>query len=350
MSHYAGMTTADSDNWVCDLRSDTFTSPDDAMRAAMAAAVVGDDVYGEDPTVNALEHRMAQLLGKDAAVFFPTGTQSNLAAVMAHCGRGDEIIIGDTYHVYCDEAAGASVLAGVSMNPIETTANGGLSPASVAGAIKDDDPHYARSRLLCLENTVHGQAISLEDTRSASEVAWEAGLQVHLDGARFFNAITALDCAAPELANCADTVSVCVSKGLGAPVGSVLVGSDSLIAQARRNRKILGGSMRQSGVLAAAALHCIDHHLPSLVRDHENAARLAQVLLELNAGDVSVGTNMVFLTPSDGQTSRLQEHMARAGVNIGGQSRTIRMVLHRDVTDGGLKATIDAFKLFFSAG
>ncbi len=342
--------TADSNvsNVLCDLRSDTMTSPDDATRAAMAAAIVGDDVYREDPTVTALEHRLADLLGKDAALFFPTGTQSNLAAVMAHCGRGDEIIIGDRYHIYDEEAAGASVLAGVSMHAIETTANGGLSPARIVGAVKDDDPHYARSRLLCLENTVHGQATSLADTRAAAEAAWGAGLDVHLDGARFFNAITALDCTARDLAACANSVSVCMSKGLGAPVGSVLVGSTSLIALARRNRKLLGGSMRQAGVLAAAALYCIDHNLPDLARDHTNATTLAQALRDLEAGDVDVGTNMVFLTPSNGRTAALQAHMARAGIKISGQSPAIRLVLHRDITAAGLKATIDAFRSFFS--
>ena len=349
MSLYGGMNTAQGSNsCLCDLRSDTMTAPDDAMRAAMATAVVGDDVYGEDPTVIALESRLATLLGKEAAVFMPTGTQSNLAGLMAHCGRGDEIIVGDAYHIYCDEAAGASVLAGISMNAIATQANGAVSPADVMAAIKVDDPHYARSRLLCLENTVGGQVIPLCDMQAAAQVAWNAGLSVHLDGARFFNAIAALGCEAIELANCADSISICMSKGLGAPVGSVLVGSTALIVQARRNRKILGGSMRQAGVLAAAALHALDHHLPDLERDHANARALAAALSEMDAGDVQLGSNMLFLTPRDNNPDALRIHMADAGIRIGGQSPAIRMVLHRDVTDDGLDATITAFQSYFT--
>lgn len=349
MSLYGGMTNAQGSNTcLCDLRSDTMTAPDAAMRAAMGAADVGDDVYGEDPTVAKLESYMASLLGKETAVFFPTGTQSNLAAVMAHCGRGDEIIIGDRYHIYCDEAAGASVLAGVSLNAVPTLDTGAVSPQTVSAAIKDDDPHYARSRLLCLENTVGGQAISLDDMFAAAKVAQDAGMAVHLDGARFFDAITELDCAPIALADCADSVSVCMSKGLGAPVGSVLVGSHKIIAQARRNRKILGGAMRQAGVLAAAALYALDHNVSGLARDHANAARLAQTLNDMNAGDVRVATNTIFFTPRDGNQDRLRAHMAQAGVRIGGQSPAIRMVFHRDVTDEGLNMTIEAFRFYFN--
>jgi threonine aldolase len=349
MSLYGGMNTVQGSNsCLCDLRSDTMTAPNDAMRAAMASAVVGDDVYGEDPTVTALESRLATLLGKEAAVFMPTGTQSNLAGLMAHCGRGDEIIVGDAYHIYCDEAAGASVLGGISMNAIATQANGAVSPAEVTTAIKVNDPHYARSRLLCLENTVGGQVIPLDDMRAAAEVAWDAGLFVHLDGARFFNAITVLRCEAIELANCADSISICMSKGLGAPVGSVLVGSSALIVQARRNRKILGGSMRQAGVLAAAALHALDQNLPDLERDHANARALATALTEMGAGDVQLGSNMLFFTPHDNNPDALRIHMADAGIRIGGQSPAVRMVLHRDVTDEGLDATINAFQSYFT--
>ncbi|MFT5742029.1 MAG: threonine aldolase [Paracoccaceae bacterium] len=336
-----------SNRCLCDLRSDTMTVPDAAMLAAMAVAEVGDDVYGEDPTVAKLESRLAELLGKDAAVFFPSGTQSNLAAVMAHCGRGDELIIGDRYHIYCDEAAGPSVLAGVSMNAIPTMGTGAVSPQSVQAAIKDDDQHYARSRLLCLENTVGGQAISLEDMFAAAKVAQDAGMAVHLDGARFFNAIAALDCSPVALANCADSISVCMSKGLGAPVGSVLVGSHGIIAQARRNRKILGGAMRQVGILAAAAIHALDHNVAGLARDHVNAARVAKTLSDLNAGEVRVNTNTIFFTPRDGKQDQLRVHMGQSGVRIGGQSPAIRMVFHRDVTDEGLETAIEAFEAYF---
>ncbi len=337
-----------SNGCLCDLRSDTMTGPDVDMYDAMTTAAVGDDVYGEDPTVAALEQRLADMLGKEAAVFFPTGTQSNLAAVMAHCGRGDEIVIGNSYHIYCDEAAGVSVLAGVSMNAVPTDEDGALTPETITSAIKEDDPHYARSKLVCLENTVGGQVISLDKMRAAAKTARSAGLAVHLDGARFFNAITALNCDAKDLADCADSISVCMSKGLGAPVGSVLVGSHTLISQARRNRKMLGGAMRQAGVLAAAALHALDHHLPDLARDHANAAKLAAVLNELQAGDVRLGSNMLFFTPRDGHHDKLRAHMANAGVRIGGQSPAIRMVLHRDISDEGLAATIAAFRSYFT--
>jgi len=202
---------------VCDLRSDTVTCPDAAMRAAMAQAEVGDDVYGEDTSILALESRMAGLLGKEAAVFMPTGTQSNLCAIMAHCGRSDQLIVGNTYHIFVDEAAGASVLAGVSMHAVAVDNIGAVSPETVRGAIQDDDFHSAISRLLCLENTAAGQVIPLDQMQAAAHVAWDAGLSVHLDGAQFFNAITALGCEAKELAACADSISVCFSKGLGAP-------------------------------------------------------------------------------------------------------------------------------------
>ncbi|OUS33685.1 hypothetical protein A9Q94_18600 [Rhodobacterales bacterium 56_14_T64] len=340
--------TGDALGCVCDLRSDTMTRPDDAMRAAISTANVGDDVYGEDPSVTALEARMAQMLDKEAAVFFPTGTQSNLAAVMAHCGRGDEVIIGDSYHIYCDEAAGASVLAGVSMNAIAADLDGALSPALVADNIKDDDPHYARSRLLCLENTVGGQVISLTKMQAAAQVAWNSGLAVHLDGARFFNAITVLGCRATDLAKCADTVSVCLSKGLGAPAGSVLLGPQAVMSQARRNRKILGGAMRQAGVLAAAGLYALDNNIPDLAQDHARAARMGDALRKLNVGEVKQGSNMLFFTPAPEHHQPLGIHMANAGVRIGGQSPAIRMVLHRDVTDEGLDTAIAAFRSYYS--
>ncbi len=351
MSLYGGMTAPSGSNaCLCDLRSDTVTAPSDAMRQAMADAAVGDDVYGEDPTVNALEDRMAAMLGKDDAVFMPTGTQSNLAAVLAHCGRGDEIIIGDTYHIYSDEAAGASVLGGVSLHAIPVGGDKAVLAEDVMAAIKDDDSHYARSRLLCLENTVGGHAIPLDRMHASADVARGAGLAVHLDGARFFNAILALGCDAKALADCADSVSVCMSKGLGAPIGSVLVGSHAIIAKARRNRKILGGGLRQSGILAAAAMHALDHHLEGLERDHANARTLGDALNDMAAGAVQINTNMVFLTPRDGDTDGLQQQMAAAGIKIGGQSPSMRMVMHRDVTDHGLDETIAAFRKYFTKG
>jgi len=348
MSAYSGMTAFAGGESACDLRSDTLTRPDEAMRAAMASAFVGDDVYGEDPTVAHLEVTLAELMGKEAAVFFPTGTQSNLAAVMAHCGRGDEIIVGRDYHLYCDEAAGASVLAGVSLNALETETGGELLPLSVAAAIKEDDPHYARSRLLSLENTVGGRVIPIDKMKVAAKVAHDAGLAVHLDGARFFNAITALKCPPKDLADIADSVSLCMSKGLGAPVGSVLVGSNEIIALARRNRKILGGSMRQAGVLAAAALYALENNVPDLKQDHDRAEMLADALRALNVGDVVVNTNTIFFTPAADHHTPLRDYLATEGVLIGGQSPAIRMVLHRDVTDDGLKLAIKSFRSYYA--
>jgi len=349
MSTYSGLKSQTHTDITCDMRSDTFTTPDQAMRDVMASAVVGDDVYGEDPTVNHLEAHLADMMGKEAAVFFPTGTQSNLAAIMAHCGRGDEVIVGNQYHTFCDEAAGASVLAGISLSPVTTEAGGEVSPASVKAAIKEDDPHYARSRLLCLENTVSGRVIPVDTIKAAANVAWDAGLAVHLDGARFFNAITALGCSPKELADSADSVSLCLSKGLGAPVGSVLVGSHALAAQARRNRKILGGSMRQSGVLAAAALHALDHNVARLADDHKHAGQLADALRALDAGHVQHNSNMVYFTPAPEHHAPLRAHMMQAGVMIGGQSPAIRMVMHKDITQNGVDLAIQSFQSYYTA-
>lgn len=349
MNLYAGLRqNSTAHTSVCDLRSDTVTRPDTAMRAAMAAAEVGDDVYGEDPNINALEERIAAMLGKDTAVFFPTGTQSNLAAIMAHCGRGDEVIVGRDYHVYCDEAAGASVLAGIALCPIETDMDGVLHPDAICAAIKVDDPHYTRSRLLSLENTFGGQPIPLSAMQAASDIAKNNSLSVHLDGARFFNAITHLGCSPKALADVADTVSVCLSKGLGAPAGTVLAVPGDLAPQIRRNRKILGGGMRQVGILAAAALHALDHNIEGLAKDHERALTLAGALEELDTGEVRSGTNMVFFHPSKNDQQALAAHMAQSGILIGDQVPFMRMVLHRDVSDAGLESAIKAFRDYYS--
>ncbi|MDJ0612126.1 MAG: low-specificity L-threonine aldolase [Rhizobiaceae bacterium] len=341
-------TDLETSKTVCDLRSDTVTRPCDDMRRAMSEAVVGDDVYGEDPTVNHLEASLAEMLDKEAGMFVPSGTQSNLCSVMAHCGRGEEVIVGDQYHIFIDEAAGASVLAGVAMFPINLEEDHSVSAASVRPAIKDDDPHCPISKLLCLENTVHGKAISLETIKNAASAGSDAGLSVHLDGARFFNAVTALGCAPHELANIADTVSVCLSKGLGTPMGSVLTGPKDLIAKARRNRKILGGGMRQAGFAAAAGLFALDNNIKRLQEDHDRAAHLASELKVLNCGKVQQDTNMVFFTPEIEDHVALHTHMAGYGVKIGGQQPKIRMVLHKDVDDAALTACISGFKSFFS--
>lgn len=357
MNKYAQMKHTGTASCVCDLRSDTVTCPDDAMRDAIAEARVGDDVYEEDPSILQLEGEMAARLGKEAGLFFPSGTQSNLAAMMAHCARGDEIIVGKDYHVYSDEAAGASVLASISLCPVPTQPGGEIHPDIVAAAIKDDDVHYARTKLLCLENTVGGKAIGVDKMRAASAIAKERGLLVHLDGARIFNAISALNCKDKELdakelvtkklGAVADTISVCLSKGLGAPAGSVLVGDEATIKRALRHRKILGGGMRQAGFLAAAGLFALEHNIAGLKDDHRRAVSLGNCLTDLAVGDVEIHTNMVFFTPAPEHHAPLCAHMSGLGIRIGGQSPSIRMVLHRDVDDKALDHAIEGFKSYY---
>jgi len=241
MNQYVSVQDAPAAPIICDLRSDTVTTPDAAMQAAMADAEVGDDVYGEDPSVNRLEATLAERLGKEAGLFLTSGTQSNLVGMLAHCARGEEILVGRGYHIYTYEAAGASVLGGIALDPLEVAADGGLDPAAITAAIKDDDSHHAMTRLLGMENTHNGQAVPLVRCAAGVDAARAADLSAHLDGARFFNAVEALGCAETDLAGLYDTVSICLSKGLGAPVGSVLVGPRDLIGRARRWRKMLGG-------------------------------------------------------------------------------------------------------------
>ncbi len=345
MNAYASMGQSKADA-VCDFRSDTLTTPCEGMRAAMAAAEVGDDVYGEDPTVMRLEEALAARLGKEAGVFFATGTQSNLAALLSHCGRGDEVLVGEHQHIRTSEAAGASVLGGIAIWPLAQGVDGVISAEAVRAAVKPDDTHYPVSRLLCLENTLGGVAVPLDTMRATADAGRGAGLAVHLDGARFFNATTALGCSATDLAGAFDTVSVCLSKGLGAPVGSVLVGEWAVLEKARRWRKMLGGGMRQAGVIAAAGLYALEHTVERLAEDHARAERLAGVLREAGA-TARHATNMVFLTIPDGQYGALRDHMAERGVSIGGEAREVRLVIHRDVGDAALKVAMAGFSDFF---
>lgn len=348
MSQYTGLAGAGADAVLCDLRSDTVTRPDAGMLQAMAAAELGDDVFGEDPSVNRLEAALAERLGKAAGLFLPTGTMSNFTAMLAHCQRGEEVICGRGYHVNAYEAAGASVLGGIALCPLPVRADGALDPAEIRAAVKEDDPHLPISRLLSLENTHNGLAVPLADMAAAAEAGRAAGLSVHLDGARFFNAVTALGCSETDLAGLADTVSVCLSKGLGTPAGSVLVGPADLIAKARRWRKMLGGGMRQAGVLAAAGLYALEHNAGRLAEDHARAADLAGVLRGLGAGDVSQATNMVFFTPGDGGNDDLRAHLAAEGLVIGGgNSGAIRMVLHKNVDDAALAQMVQGLRRFY---
>jgi threonine aldolase len=335
-----------------DLRSDTVTRPTPAMRAAMLDAAVGDDVYGEDPTVNALQQRLAGDLGFEAALFVPTGTQSNLLALMAHCERGDEYLVGADAHTYKFEGGGAAVLGSIQPQPIPQDADGSLPLDKLAAAIKPVDPHFARTRVLALENTWHGRVMSLDYIRAAREFTRERGLGFHLDGARLFNAAVASGVPAREIAQHFDSVSVCLSKGLGAPVGSVLVGSAALIDKARRWRKVTGGGWRQAGMLAAAAQYALDHHVARLADDHARAVALAEGLGEI-PGIKLLGrfTNMVFIDVPADRLRDLDVHLREAGVRISiGYLPTLRLVTHLDVDDEGVARTVAAFRQFFAGG
>jgi len=336
---------------VIDLRSDTVTQPTAAMRAAMLEAPVGDDVYGEDPTVNALQQRLADELGFDAGLFVPTGTQSNLLALLAHCERGDEYIVGMEAHTYKYEGGGAAVLGSIQPQPIMQADDGSLPLDRVASVIKQIDPHFARTRLLALENTWHGRPLPLEYLRDAHDLARAHGLGIHLDGARLFNAAVACQVPAREIARHFDTVSICLSKGLGAPVGSVLVGSQALVDKARRWRKVCGGGWRQAGILAAAGLHALDHHVERLAQDHQRASRLADRLRGIAGIDLlGQHTNMVFINVPAGQLRALDAHLREAGIRISiGYLPTLRLVTHLDIDDDGIERTVAAFAGFFNA-
>ncbi|MCW5661389.1 MAG: low-specificity L-threonine aldolase [Burkholderiaceae bacterium] len=323
-----------------DLRSDTVTRPTAAMRAAMMQAPLGDDVFGDDPTVNALQDKVAAMLGKEAALFMPSGTQSNLSALMAHCQRGDEYIVGNGAHTYRYEAGGGAVLGSIQPQPIANQPDGSLALADIEAAIKPDDAHFARTRLLCLENTFGGMVLGIHYLRQATDLARRHGLATHLDGARLFNAAVALAdggdarAKAREMAQLFDTVSVCFSKGLGAPVGSALVGSRELITRAHRVRKMLGGGLRQAGVLAAAASHALDHHIDRLAEDHANARRLADGLHGLpGVLQAPANTNMVFveLAPGAGSRQDAVSRLREQGLLCTGLYK-LRLVTHLDVS------------------
>ena len=318
-------------NGIIDLRSDTVTRPTAAMRAVMAAAEVGDDVFGDDPTVNALQARIASMLGKEAALFVPTGTQSNLCALMAHCGRGDEYIVGQMAHTYRWEGGGAAVLGSIQPQPLVQAADGSIPLAEIEAAIKPDDAHFARTRLLALENTWGGQVLPLTYIEAACALAHARGLSVHLDGARLFNAAVASGTPVAAIARHFDSVSVCFSKGLGTPAGSALVGSTELIARAHRIRKMLGGGMRQAGVLAAAALHALDHHVERLAEDHANARALAEGLQGVPGVSAQPPqTNIVFVDLVPEKAAGAVERLRAAGLWCTGLYR-LRLVTHLDV-------------------
>ena len=317
-----------------DLRSDTVTRPTPAMRRAMAEAEVGDDVFGEDPTVRRLEALVAERLGHEAALLVPSGTQANLVALLAHCGRGDEYIAGQRAHTYRWEGGGGAVLGGIQPQPIENRPDGTLDLRRVAAEIKPADDHFARTRLLCLENTIGGLVLPDGYLAEARELVDGRGLALHLDGARLWNAAVASGVEPATIAGPAHTVSVCLSKGLGAPAGSLLCGPAELVARAHRWRKVLGGGMRQSGVLAAAGIVAVEQHVDRLAEDHALAAALAEGLAGIAGVEVTgVATNMVFASFAGLGGPGLADALAAEGIRILGDSgpAPVRLVSHLDV-------------------
>jgi len=342
--------------WI-DLRSDTVTEPTPEMREAMANAEVGDDVYGEDPTVNNLQELSAKMLGKEAALFVPSGTMGNLAAILAHCARGDEIIIGDRSHTYLYEAGGVSALGGVHTFVVENRDDGTVSQDEIEKAIRPDNDHFPITRLICLENSHNrcgGSVLSVDYTQEVGRIARENGLSMHIDGARIFNAAIALNVSPAELVAAADSVTFCLSKGLCAPAGSVICGDEAFIQKVHRTRKILGGGMRQVGVLAAAGVVALENMVDRLREDHLRARQLSGTLAELPGVVLDYetpATNMIFLrleadAPISGE--EVERRFAEKGIKIkaseGGQ---MRLVIHYWIDDGALAQVTEAFKELF---
>jgi threonine aldolase len=331
---------------IVDLRSDTVTRPSPGMKKAMLEAELGDDVFGDDPTVNRLQERAAQMFGMDAALLFPTGTQSNLAALMSHCQRGDEAILGSEAHSYRYEAGGLAVLGSIQPQVVQNRADGTLDLAEVEAAIKPDDPHFARTKLLALENTIGGKPLPRAYLENAIALGRKRGLGMHLDGARIFNACAHEKIDVKSMVRGFDTVSSCLSKGLGTPAGTVLVGKKDLIEKAKRARKMLGGGMRQAGVIAAAGLYALEHNVERLQVDHDNAARLAKGLREMGL-EVAQQTNMVFADVGAARLAELVEHLKRNGVLVLARPN-MRLVTHLDVDAAGIVRALSAFGTFYS--
>lgn len=330
------------------MRSDTVTRPTEKMMQAIIDAPVGDDVYKEDPTVNLLEEKAAFVTGKQAALFCASGTQSNLLALMTHCQRGDEYIVGQAAHTFKYEAGGAAVLGSIQPQPLDLESDGTLDLGKVEKAIKPDNFHFARTRLLCLENTQGGKILPMDYIKEASRFALDHKLERHLDGARVFNAAVKLEIDVKEITSLFDTVSCCLSKGLGAPVGSVLCGPASFIREAEKWRKMLGGGMRQAGILAAAGIYALDHHIDRLAMDHDNAQDLAQGIADiasLNVDPKTVQTNMVFAN-LDENASALADYMEIRGILID-RAQNLRMVTHLDITADDIAQTVQAFHSFY---
>jgi threonine aldolase len=354
-----GMRKGFSMSNMIDLRSDTVTRPTEAMREAMMAAELGDDVFGDDPTVNALQDKIAAMLGFEAALFMPTGTQSNFCGILAHCQRGDEYIVGQMAHTYRWEGGGAAVLGSIQPQPLDHAPDGSIPLEAIEAAVKPDDAHYARSRLLALENTIGGKVLPFDYIIAATDLAKRKGLSTHLDGARLFNAAVAQAAQtgakplaeARRIAGSFDSVSVCFSKGLGAPAGSALCGSTELIAKAHRIRKMAGGGMRQAGILAGAAIHALDHHVDRLAVDHRLAKRLAAAFDGVGGATVDpVHSNIVFVDFSGAAKQRAQgllDHLKANGILVTGLYR-MRFVTHLDVDEAAVDHAVQVIKACFA--
>ncbi|PHV12388.1 low-specificity L-threonine aldolase [Chitinimonas sp. BJB300] len=330
-----------------DFRSDTVTKPTPGMVAAMAAAQVGDDVWGDDPSVNRLQAVAAERLGFEAGLFAPSGTQSNLIGLLTHCQRGDEYLVGQEAHTYRYEGGGAAVLGSIQPQPLENADDGSIPLDKLRKAVKPIDPHFARTRLLALENTIGGKVLPASYVQAATDWAHSIGLATHLDGARLCNAAVQRGLALSDMARGFDSVSICLSKGLGAPVGSLLLGSRDFITKAKRWRKMLGGGMRQAGFLAAAGLYALDHHVERLADDHRNAARLAEGLAALPGLTVTPPhTNIVFVDVDEKIATDFSSHLAKHGVLISGRDQQ-RWVTHLDVDADAVEATLRIAQAYF---
>jgi threonine aldolase len=333
-----------------DMRSDTVTIPSEGMRRVMARAEVGDDVYDEDPTVKRLEQKLAEMAGQEAGLFFPSGTQSNLVALLSHCQRGDEYIVAQNAHTYRYEGGGAAVLGSIQPQPLETCENGTMDLNKVAAVIKEDDFHFARTRLLALENTFGGKVIPLDYMNRAGSLAHDNGLGFHLDGARVFNAAVALGVELCEITRQFDSVSICLSKGLGTPIGSVLCANQDIISRSRRWRKVVGGGMRQVGILAAAGIYALDNNIDRLQEDHELAQLLAERLMQLDHLEVVGGaacTNMVFVSLPRHDYGELVAYAETHGLLFAGRD-PVRLVVHKQISEKDILQAVQVITGFFA--
>lgn len=336
-----------------DLRSDTVTMPSPEMRRAIYEAEVGDDVYGDDPSVNELEAKSAEMLGKEAGLFVTSGTQGNLVSMLAHCGRGDEVVVGDRSHIFTNEAGGASVLGGLFLFPVKTDRFGFLEPDDIRAATNPTDYHKPPTKLLCIENTHNqssGQPLTVEQTEAMADAAKEGGMNVHIDGARIFNAAVSLEVDVAELCAPADSVTFCLSKGLACPVGSVVVGSEDFIDQARRYRKMLGAGMRQVGVVAAAGIYALDNMIDRLTEDHANAKKLAEGLSEIDGISVApenVHSNIVYFNIPPGSGTAISDNLKQRGILVNPGDPVMRMVTHHGIASEDIDYTLVAMQEHF---